>query len=113
MSEWTTPWRVVSDDRKYVRTVEHIVSGDVRDPHVARMRFDGDKEYNVTRRRMQDNFQYLEHQAEFRMARIEGCKKAARGDECLVLFIFVGFYDEQATWKPRTRILEDAPAVLK
>lgn len=88
VSEWTGPWRVVSEDRGHVDTVDHIVSRDVCDAHVARMRFYAIKESNVTKR--QNIFQELEHQAEFHVANVGGCKKAARGDECLVLVKWMG-----------------------
>ena len=50
MNTWTRPWKVVSDDREHVYTVEYIISGDVHDAHVARLKFYADKELNVTRR---------------------------------------------------------------
>ena len=84
VSEWTGPWQVLSDDREQVNTVEHIVPREARDTHVARMRFYADKELHVTKR-MRGIFQQLEHQAEFHFPSIEGCKKAARGDEYIVL----------------------------
>ena len=33
VSEWTGPWKVASDDREYVHTVENMVSGEVQDAH--------------------------------------------------------------------------------
>ena len=111
MSEWTGPWRVVSDDREHVYAVEHIVSGEVRDTHVARMRFYADKDLHVTRRLM-EIFQHLEHQAEYHIEGIDKIKKAPRGDEYLVLVRWMGL-DEEATWEPVSRVLEDAPVVLK
>ena len=52
-----------------------MVSGEVREAHVARMRFYADKELHVTKRMLQI-FQHLEHQAEVYIASIEGRKGA-------------------------------------
>lgn len=49
-SRWTEPWRVVSDDWQHVYTVQHLVSVEMRDAHVVGMRFDVDKELEMTRR---------------------------------------------------------------
>jgi len=40
---WTGPWRVVSAEQSHVYGVQNIVSGDVRDVHVARLRFYADR----------------------------------------------------------------------
>lgn len=61
--------------------------------------------------RLQDIFQLWEHQAEFHVSSIVGCKKAARGNGNLVLVRRMGIDDEE-TWEPISRVLEAAPAVL-
>lgn len=42
--------KVVSGDRKHVYKVEHIVSGEARDTHVALARFYADRELHVIKR---------------------------------------------------------------
>ena len=39
MSTWTGPWRVVKDDKEHVFAVQHLVTAELRDVHVTRMRF--------------------------------------------------------------------------
>ena len=91
--------------------MEHIVSGEVRDYHVARMRFYADKNLHVTRRLM-DLFQHLEHQAGYHIEETDKMKKAPRGDEYLVLVRWMEL-DEKATWASVSWVLEEAPVVLK
>ena len=45
---WTGPWRVVVAQRPQVHGVQNIVSGEVRDVHVVRMRFYGDAALAIT-----------------------------------------------------------------
>ena len=39
MITWTGPWRVANDDKEHVYAVQHLVTAELRDVHVARMRF--------------------------------------------------------------------------
>ena len=39
MSTWTGPWRVAKDDKEHVYALQHLVTVELRDVHVARMRF--------------------------------------------------------------------------
>lgn len=64
-------------DREHMYTVEHIVSEEVRDNHVAWMRFYAERELYVTKG-TQEIPQQLEHQAEFHDASTAEYKKAAR-----------------------------------
>lgn len=61
---------------------------------------------------MQDILQHLEHQVKFHTTRIEGNNKAARDDKYLVLVTWMGLGDEEAIWKPISRVLEDDPTIL-
>ena len=45
---WTGPWRVVVAQRSHEYGVQNIVSGEVRDVHVARMRFYADAALEIT-----------------------------------------------------------------
>ena len=39
MNTWTGPWRVANDDKEDVCAVQNLVTAELRDVHVARMRF--------------------------------------------------------------------------
>ena len=39
MSTWTGPWRIVNHDKEHVYAVQHLVTAELRDVHVAKMRF--------------------------------------------------------------------------
>ena len=39
MSTWTGPWRVANDDKEHVYAVQHLLTAELRDVTVARMRF--------------------------------------------------------------------------
>ena len=39
MNTWTGPWRVTNDDKEHVYAVQHLVTAELPDVHVARMRF--------------------------------------------------------------------------
>ena len=71
-----------------------------------------DKELHVTKRTLQI-FQNLEHQAEFHIASIEGCKRATKGNEYRVLIRWMGLDDDEATQESVSRVLEDGPVILK
>lgn len=60
-------------------------------------------------------FQHSEqHQTGFHTTSSKvGCQKAVRGDEHLVLLRWMGLDDEEETWEPVWRMLEDTPALLK
>lgn len=73
VSEWTGPWGLVSDDREHVYTIEHTVSGETRDAHIASMRFHAHRELRVARR-LQNSFQHLERQEEFHISGIVSAK---------------------------------------
>ena len=112
VSSWTGPWRVVNDDRDHLYVVQNIVTGETRDVHVARMLFYCDAILRVTSR-LQDSFQHLEHQAEYHIRGIPEIKKATLGDEYVVLVQWERLDEAKSTWEPVSRILEDAPAMLK
>ena len=67
---------------------------------------------NVTKKIL-DIFQHMEHQAEYYIDGIEGVKKVPRGDEYLVRVRWMGLDDEEATWERISKVLEDAPVMLK
>ena len=46
MSPWTGPWRVANDEKEHVYALQHLV--ELRDVHVARMRFYADDQLEIT-----------------------------------------------------------------
>ena len=51
MSTWTGPWRAANDDKEHVDAVQHLVSlvsAELRDVHVARMRVYADDKLEIT-----------------------------------------------------------------
>ena len=54
---WTGPWRVVVAEHPHVYGVQNIVSGEVRDVHVARLRFYADSALAITAE-VKDVFQH-------------------------------------------------------
>ena len=87
---WTGPWRVVSAEKPHVFGVQNIVSGDVRDVHVARLRFYADRELAITAE-LKDVFQHAFTQGEFEMAAIVDMSEAEEGPGLDVEVEWVGF----------------------
>ena len=48
MSTWTGPWRVANDDKDHVYAVQHLVTAELRNVHVARMLFYADDKLEIT-----------------------------------------------------------------
>ena len=48
MSTSTGPWRVAHDDKEQVYSVQHLVTAELRDVHVARMRVYADDQLEIT-----------------------------------------------------------------
>jgi len=57
VSTWTGPWRVVTAETDHLYGVQNIVSGDIRDVHVARLRYYADRELGMTAQ-LKDVFQH-------------------------------------------------------
>lgn len=64
-----------------VYEVQCLVTGEMRNAHVARMRFYADKQLEVTSCVTKKMFQCLEHQVRYHIERIGKVKKAECGDE--------------------------------
>jgi len=111
-STWTGPWQVTNDDKEHVYTVRNIVTGETRDVHVTRMRFYADSALEVTQP-LQEVFQSIEQQGEYHIRSIDDVRKARQGDEYVVLVQWEGLDDAEGTWEPVSRIMEDAPTVLR
>ncbi|CAB1109586.1 unnamed protein product [Ectocarpus sp. CCAP 1310/34] len=111
-STWTGPWRVVSAAKKHVYGVQNIVNGQVRDVHVARLRFYADSELNVTSD-LKDVFQHSFGQGEHEMESILNIGPAHDGSGYLVRVRWAGFEEDEDTWQPLSDIYQDAPQFLK
>ena len=79
MSTWTGPWRVANDDKKHVYAVQHLVTGELRDVHVARMRFYDHDQLEIAGELKV--FQQLENQGKYHIRSTLAIKRAASGDE--------------------------------
>ena len=47
-STWTGPWRVANEDKEHVYALKHLVTAELRDVHVARMRVYADDKLEIT-----------------------------------------------------------------
>ena len=112
MNTWTGPWRVENDDREHVYTVSNIVTGEARETHVTRMRFYADRDLNVTST-FKQVFQHIDQQGEYHIRAITDVKRARMGDEYVVKVLWEGLEDDEGTWELVSRVLEDAPTVLR
>ena len=69
MSTWTGPWRVAKDDKEHVYAAQHLVTGELRNVHAARMRFFVDDQLEITGELL-NAFQQLENQGEYHIRNI-------------------------------------------
>ena len=99
MSTWTGQWRVATDDKEHVHAVQHLVTGELRDFHEARMRFYADDQLEITGELLKV-FQQLENQGEYHMPGISAIKRAASGDEFVVKVAWEGLEEAESTWAP-------------
>ena len=79
MSTWIGPWRA-NDDKEHVYAVQHLVTAELRNVHVARMRVYADDKLEIIGEPLKV-FQQLENQGEYHIRSISAIKRAARGDE--------------------------------
>jgi len=112
VATWTGPWRVVSAENQHVFSVQNIISGEVRDVHVARLRFYSDKELEVTTE-LKDVFQHTFTQGEFRMEALLNIGESPDGSGYIVRVRWSGFEEDEDTWEPLRTLLEDAPQFVK
>ena len=90
---WTGPWRVVVAQRPQVHGVQNIVSGEVRDVHVARMRFYADAALAIIAE-LKEVLQHAFTQGEFEMAVIVEMANAENRSGFEVEVEWVGFDKE-------------------
>ena len=108
----TGPWRVANDDKEHVYAVQHLVPSELRDVHVARMRFYADDNLEITGELREVSHQ-LENQGEYHIRSISAIKRAVSGDEFVVKVAWEGLEEAESTWEPVSRVFHDAPAVLR
>ena len=92
--------------------VQRLVTADVRDVHVARMRSYADDQLEVVGE-LFTVFQQLEDQGEYNIRSISAIKRAASGDEFVVKMAWERLKETESTWEPASRVFHDAPAVLR
>ena len=109
---WTGPWRVVSAEQPHVYGVQNIVSGDVRDVHVTRIRFYADSALAITAE-LKDVFQHAFTQGEFEMAAIVDMSRADEGPGFDVEVEWVGFDKSENTWEALSKIWDASPQFVK
>ena len=112
LSTRTGPWRIANDDKEHVYAVQHMVTGELRDVHVARMRFYADDQLETTGEFLQA-FQQMETEGMYHIRRISAIKRAASGDEFVVKVACEGLEETESTWEAVSRVFHDAPAVLR
>ena len=112
MSTWAGPRRVANDDKEHVYAVQHLVTAELRDVHVARMRFYADDKLEITGDLLKV-FQQLENQGEYHIRSISVIKRAANGDEFVVKVAWEGLEEAESTWEPVSLVFHDAPALLR
>ena len=111
MSTCTGPWRVANNDKEHAYAVLHLIMGELRDVHVAGMRFYADDQLEITGELKV--FQQLENQGEHHIRSISAIKRAASGDEFVVKVAWEGLEEPESTWEPVSRVFHDAPDVLR
>ena len=109
MSTWTGPWRVANDDKEHVYAVQHLVTAELRDVHVARMWFTP----MISSRSSASSAKQLENQGEYHIRSISAIKGAAIGDEFVVKVAWEGLEEAESIWEPVSRVFHDAPAVVR
>ena len=94
---WTRPWRVVPGGSEHVRVVEVIVTGEIKEVHVVRMRPYADSSL-VVGAEVREVFEITKHQGEFKIADvISVCKDPVRVGEYRVQIAWVGLEGEEPT----------------
>ena len=77
------PWRVANDEKEHVYAVQHLVTSELRDVNVARMRFNDNDQLEITRELLKVD-QQMKHKGEYHIRSISTITWAAGGDEFVV-----------------------------
>ncbi len=112
VTTWTGPWRIVTAAQQHVYGVQNIISGEVRDVHVVRIRCYADSELEITSD-LKDVFQRSFTQGQFEMSALVDMAEAEQGSGYDVQVQWVGFEDDEDTWEPLSKIWDAAPQFVK
>ena len=96
MSTWTRPWRVANDDEEHAYTVQHFVTAELRDVHMARMRLYADDQLEITGEVLKV-FQQFENQGKYHIRSISAIKRASSGNEFAVKVAWEGLEEVDST----------------
>ena len=86
--------------QKHVYGVQNIISGEVRDAHVARLRFHSDSHLEVTSE-LREVFQHSFNQGEFEMEALLNIGESYDGSGYLVRVRWSGFEEDEDAWESR------------
>ena len=106
---WRGPYIIVKERSPWVYKVEHLVSGKLITPHVARLRYYADSQMNVTTDHL--NLIALEDQSNSRVEKFG--ELDYRNDAWHVDVRWLGFEPESNTRKPCSNMLADVPEMFE
>ena len=92
--------------------VQHLVTGELRDVHVARMRFYANGQIVITGE-LPKVFQQVKNQGEYHIRGLSAIKRAASGDEFVAKVAWEGLEEAKSTWEPVSRVFHDAPSMRR
>ena len=92
--------------------VQNIITGEVNDVHVVRLRFYADKDLEMTAA-VKEVFQHAFTKDEFEMAGIVDISEAEDGQGFHVKVDWVGFDERESSWEPFATIWNGAPQFVK
>ena len=92
--------------------VQNMVTGEVKDMHVLRLRFYAEKDQGMTAS-LKEVFQHAFTRGEFEMAVIADISKAKDGQGFDVKVDWVGFDEGKSSWEPLATIWDGAPQFVK
>ena len=79
--------------------MQHLVTAELRDVHVARIRFYADDQLEIISELLKV-FQQLENKAEYHIWTISAIKRATSGDKLVGMVAWEGLEEADSTWEP-------------
>ena len=92
--------------------MQHLVTAELRDVQVARMRLYADDKLEITGELLQASGQ-LENQGEYHIRSISTIRRAASGDEFIVKVAWEGLEKAENPWESVSRVFHSVPVVLR